>query len=74
MGRTNIDIDDELVARVMAKYHLRTKKAAVDLALQRLAGAPLQGAALADYLLSFEGSGWDANLEQLRRVAVEDVE
>ena len=73
MGRTNIDIDDELVARVMAKYHLSTKKAAVDLALQRLAGAPLRGDALADYLLSFEGSGWDGDLERLRRDAVEDA-
>lgn len=73
MGRTNIDIDDELVARVMAKFHLSTKKAAVDLALQRLAGAPLQGDALADYLLSFEGSGWDSDLEQLRSDKVEDV-
>jgi len=66
MGRTNIDIDDELVARAMAKYGLPTRKAAVDLALQRLVGAPLRGEALADYLLSFEGSGWDGDLDQLR--------
>lgn len=73
MGRTNIDIDDELVARVMAKFHLNTKKAAVDLALQRLVGAPLQGEELADYLLSFEGSGWNVDLEQLSSDAVEEI-
>lgn len=38
MGRTNIVIDDELVARVMELYGLRTKREAVDLALRRLAG------------------------------------
>lgn len=36
MGRTNIVIDDELVARVMARYGLRTKREAVDFALRRL--------------------------------------
>ncbi len=36
MSRTNIDLDDELVARVMRRYGLRTKRAAVDLALRRL--------------------------------------
>jgi Arc/MetJ family transcription regulator len=59
MSRTNIDLNDELVARAMTKYHLPTKKAAVDLALERLVGAPLTGPALADYLLSFAGGGWE---------------
>ncbi|MBM3690250.1 MAG: type II toxin-antitoxin system VapB family antitoxin, partial [Actinobacteria bacterium] len=30
VGRTNIDIDDELVHRVMVRYHLSTKREAVD--------------------------------------------
>jgi Arc/MetJ family transcription regulator len=38
MGRTNIVIDDKLVARVMEMYGLRTKREAVDYALRRLAG------------------------------------
>ena len=41
MSRTNIDIDDELVARVMERYGLTTKKDAVDHALRSLAGQPL---------------------------------
>lgn len=36
MGRTNIVLDDELVARVMARYGLSTKREAVDYALRRL--------------------------------------
>lgn len=71
MSRTNIDIDDELVARVMAKYDLPSKRAAVDLALRRLVGAPLRGEALAEYLLSFEGSGWHGDLAAMRDEVVE---
>ena len=41
MGRTNIDIDDDLVARVMARLGVHTKREAVDLALRYLAGQPL---------------------------------
>lgn len=41
MGRTNIDIDDELVDRVMVRYGLRTKREAVDYALRHLAGQPM---------------------------------
>lgn len=40
-SRTNIEIDDEAVATIMARYRLRTKTEAVDLALQTLAGMPL---------------------------------
>ena len=41
MARTNIDIDDELIARVMARLGVHTKKEAVDLALRYLAGQPM---------------------------------
>jgi Arc/MetJ family transcription regulator len=58
MTRTNIEIDDELVARAMARYGLATKRAAVELALVRLVGPPLSGAALADFLDGVSGSGW----------------
>jgi Arc/MetJ family transcription regulator len=73
MTRTNIEIDDELVSRAMAKYNLPTKKSAVDLALRRLVGAPLAGDALADYLLSFEGTGWHGDLAGLRDDEVSEV-
>ena len=41
MTRTNIDIDDALVAEVMRRFDVTTKKDAVDLALRRLVGSPV---------------------------------
>ncbi|HWH30265.1 MAG TPA: type II toxin-antitoxin system VapB family antitoxin [Mycobacteriales bacterium] len=65
MGRTNIDIDDELVATVMRRHGLRTKREAVDLALRRLAGPRLT----TEFLASLEGIGWDGDLDEMRRAA-----
>lgn len=62
MTRTNIEIDDELVAEAMRRFELRTKKDAVDLALRRLVGVPLTK----DGLLGLKGSGWDGSLEEMR--------
>ena len=62
MSRTNIDLDDELTAEVMRRFGVTTKKAAVDLALRRLVGAPLSR----EFLLSLEGVGWDGDLAELR--------
>lgn len=39
--RTNIELDDERLGEVMRRHGLRTKTAAVDLALRRLAGEPM---------------------------------
>lgn len=41
VSRTNIDIDDELVEIVMVRYHLKTKREAVDYALRHLVGQPM---------------------------------
>jgi Arc/MetJ family transcription regulator len=62
MGRTNIDIDDELIERVMRRYRLPSKRAAVDLALRRLAGEPMSR----DEALSMEGTGWSGDLDAMR--------
>jgi Arc/MetJ family transcription regulator len=63
MARTNIEIDDYLVAEVMRRFGVSTKKEAVDLALRRLVGAPLTR----EFLLGLEGVGWDGDLDSLRR-------
>jgi len=63
MSRTNIDIDDELVAQVMRRYGISTKKQAVDLALRRLVGIPLSR----EFLLSLEGIGWTPTWDDIRR-------
>ena len=62
VGRTNIELDDELVAAAMRLYRVRTKREAVDLALRQLVGEPLTVAEA----LAMEGSGWDADLDQVR--------
>ena len=62
MGRTNIDIDDELVTEAMRRFRLRSKREAVDLALRRLVGT----AVTRDFLLSLEGVGWEGDLDAMR--------
>jgi len=62
MARTNIDIDDDLCRQVMERFHLTTKREAVNLALERLAGEPL---GLGD-ARALRGSGWDGDLDELR--------
>jgi len=63
MSRTNIDLDDELVALAMERFGLRTKKDAVDLALRRLVGPALGP----KFLQDLRGIGWDGDLDQMRR-------
>ena len=62
MSRTNIDIDDELCQQVMDRYHLTTKREAVNMALRHLAGEPL-GLSEARAL---RGTGWDDDLDEMR--------
>lgn len=62
MARTNIDLDDELVAEVMRRFGVRTKREAVDLALRRLVGQPVDR----EFLLSLKGIGWDGDLDEMR--------
>jgi Arc/MetJ family transcription regulator len=69
MVRTNIEIDEELVTTVMRRYHLRTKKDAVDLALRRTAGMPLTR----EFLDEVEGMGWDGDLAEMRNDTIEEI-
>ena len=62
MTRTNIDIDDSACCVVMERYHLTTKREAVNLALRTLAAEPLGVAAARD----LRGSGWEGDLEVMR--------
>jgi Arc/MetJ family transcription regulator len=69
MSRTNVEIDDELVAHAMKLYGLRTKREAVDLALRRLVGRvstnPHRG------MLELQGIGWEGDLEEMRRSKID---
>jgi Arc/MetJ family transcription regulator len=61
--RTNIDIDDELLARAMEASGLATKKATVEEALRLL--VRLRGQARA--LEELNGLGWEeGNLDEMR--------
>jgi Arc/MetJ family transcription regulator len=62
MSRTNVEIDDAVIARVMARYGLPTKRAAVDLALRRLDLEPMSR----EEALAMRGRGWEGDLEAFR--------
>lgn len=51
--RTNIEIEDSYVQAIMQRYGVRTKTAAVDLALRHLAGQPMTR----DEALAMRGAG-----------------
>lgn len=62
MTRTNIDIDDAACSIVMSRYHLATKREAVNFALRALAAEPLD----LEAARRLRGSGWDGDLDDLR--------
>jgi Arc/MetJ family transcription regulator len=63
MARTNIDIDDDACRRVMDRYRLATKRDAVNLALRLVAAEPMS----LEQARAMRGSGWDGDLDDLRR-------
>jgi Arc/MetJ family transcription regulator len=62
VSRTNIELDDELVERAMRLFHLRTKREAVQLALERLVDRPMTK----DEMLAMQGTGWEGDLDAIR--------
>lgn len=69
VSRTNIDIDDDLVAAVMRRYGLPTKKDAVDFALRQISVEPMTP----DEMLGMRGAGWDGDLDALRDGEAEEL-
>jgi Arc/MetJ family transcription regulator len=61
--RTNIDIDDRLLAQAMTATGLSTKRATVEEALRLLVRVRKQAKALAD----LKGLGWEGDLDEMRR-------
>jgi len=62
MSRTNVDIDDTACAVVMRRYHLKTKRDAINFALRSLAAEPLS----LEEARRLRGSGWEGDLEEMR--------
>ena len=62
MARTNIDLDDDACRTVMERYHLDTKREAVNFALRTLAAEPLD----VEEARGLRGSGWIGDLQEMR--------
>ena len=62
MARTNIDIDESACQAVMARYRLRSKRDAMNLALRLAAAEALD----LDDARRLRGSGWDGELDEMR--------
>ena len=60
--RTNIELDDKLMAEAMAASGLKTKKATIEEALRALVRRHRQNKAIAD----LAGLGWDGDLDAMR--------
>ena len=67
VGRTNIVIDDELVAKAKELYGIETTREVVDFALRRLVGQGSRGG-----FLALEGTGWDGDLDEMRQTRFPD--
>ena len=67
MARTNIDIDEDAVKRVMERYGFTTMREAVNYALNRLAPVgPKTDSEVAALIEAAQGIGWDGDLQQMR--------
>lgn len=69
VSRTNIDIDDEAIGEVMARFGFSTKREAVNFALRSLRVEPLTRAEILD----MRGIGWDGDLDVMRGRATADT-
>lgn len=68
--RTNIDIDDELMAEAMKATGQTTKKGTVEAALRKAIMLSVQKEALEDLW----GIGWEGNLDEMRTDWSPDVD
>ena len=68
--RTNIEIDDDLLAEAMKVTGLATKRAAVDEALRRVVDAHRRREAIR----KMKGLGWDGDLDEMRRDSLRTFE
>lgn len=61
--RTNIDIEDELLAAAMDASGLKTKKATIEEALKRL----VENYRLHRAIEDIKGIGWEGDLDSMRK-------
>lgn len=68
--RTNIDIDDDLMAKAMKATGQTTKKATVEYALKKAVALAVQTEALEELW----GIGWEGDLDEMRTDWTPDVD
>jgi Arc/MetJ family transcription regulator len=68
MVRTNVVVNEDLLEKIMRLYGLKTKRAAIDLAIRRLAGEDRY-----TKMLELEGSGWDGDLDEMHGGKVHEL-
>ena len=68
--RTNIEIDDELMAAAMRVSGLPTKKAIVEEALKRL----VDDHHVREAIENMRGLGWEGDLDEMRRSSFKTLE
>ena len=67
MSRTNVDIDDKACAEVMRRYHLATRREAINFALRTLAAEPMSIEPMSvEEARSLRGIGWEGDLDEMR--------
>ena len=67
MSRTNVVVDDDLIAQVMRMYDLRSKREAIDFALRQVVGERR----IPRDMLKLRGSRiWEGDLDEMRGSAV----
>ncbi len=69
MARTNIDIDEAACARVMVRYGLTSKRAAVNFALELAADEPMS----LDEARAMRGTGWQGDLDAMREGRIQHL-
>lgn len=65
MTRTNIEIDDDLIATVMEQNHLTTKREAVDFALRQTVRRPPN----IDEIRGLQGIGFPYSNEEIKELS-----
>lgn len=68
MARTNIDLDEAACASVMRRYGFKTKREAINFALRQLVIEPMTR----EEMLAMQGTGWEGDLEEMRRTRFPD--
>jgi Arc/MetJ family transcription regulator len=69
MVRTNVVLDEELIRRVMDMFGLKSKRAAIDYALRRVAGVGDRR-----LIKELRGIGWIGDLDEMRCDEVGDMD